>query len=134
MDEWTRPMSDPPHARAFDLPGWPCPSRVRDIAGRENSWGWVPCDIGHAGSAARIAQDDLGYLWADGSAIPAFRVKDHTIRAAGAVLFWTESGLGVYVYPDSLPFIGSISLLDMELDRWVPIAVAAADLPEFVKA
>lgn len=30
----------PPHARAFDLPGWPCPPRVRDIIHCEGSWGW----------------------------------------------------------------------------------------------
>lgn len=49
-----------PHARAVDLPGWPCPPRVRDIPATPDSWGWV--DVGSMAGA--VAQDELGYLWA----------------------------------------------------------------------
>ena len=29
------------HAKISDLPGWPCPPRVRDIPNTPDSWGWV---------------------------------------------------------------------------------------------
>jgi hypothetical protein len=34
-------MDDIPHARAFDLPGWPCPPRARQIPEHKGNWGWV---------------------------------------------------------------------------------------------
>lgn len=132
-------MNQTPHARAFDLPGWPCPPRVRDISRHENSWGYVPCNAGYGAPftvravSPRIVQDELGCLWADGDAIPKFQVPKDTDDGHGAIVFWTEHGLGVWVHPKSLRYIGNISKLDMEPDRWVPIAVAAAELPEFVK-
>jgi hypothetical protein len=132
-------MTNQPHTRAFDLPGWPCPPRVRDIPGHEGSWGYVQCNAGWNASfenqrhSPRIVQDDLGYLWADGNAIPQFQLPRGSDDGPGAILFWTEQGLGVYVHPKSLRYIGNISRLDMEPDRWIPIAVPAAELPSFVK-
>lgn len=122
-------MNKPNHARAFDLPGWPCPPRVRDIPNHENSWGWAP--IGFIRPV--IVQDDLGYLWADGSAIPRFQALNDDNQSPGAIVFWAEGGLGVYVHRKSQPYIGNLSTLDMEPDRWIPIVVAAAELPSFVK-
>jgi hypothetical protein len=119
-----------PHARVFDLPGWPCPPRVRDIPKHEESWGWVPVVPSSLGA---IAQDEMGYLWADGDAVPQFRLPDQSWDAPGAVVCWTAQGIGVWVHPKSLSWIGSISQLDMEQDRWVPVAVALAELPPFVK-
>jgi len=133
-------MNDTPHARAFDLPGWPCPPRVRDIPNHENSWGYVPCHAGQNSAYAdknhcpRIAQDDLGYLWADGNAIPAFQALEGHADGPGAILAWTEQGLGVYVHPKSLRYIGNISKLDMEPDRWIPIAVVLTDAPKEAQA
>jgi hypothetical protein len=129
-----------PHARAFDLPGWPCPPRVRDIPNHENSWGYVPCHAGQNATFAnkagchRIVQDDLGYLWADGDAIPAFRVLDGDDDGPGAILAWTEQGLGVHVHPKSLRYIGNISKLDMEPDRWIPIATVLTEPPKEAQA
>lgn len=132
-------MSNIPHARAFDLPGWPCPPRVRDIPSHPGSWGYVPCDAGHAAPFAnkagcpRIVQDDLGHLWADGDAIPAFSVLVESHDGPGAIVAWTEQGLGVYVHPKSLRYIGNISRLDMEPGRWIPIAVVLAEQPKQVQ-
>jgi hypothetical protein len=123
-----------PHARAFDLPGWPCPPRVRDIPHHQESWGWV---FVSAGSKPVIAQDEMGYLWADGTAIPRFQLPPKSDNNPGAILCWTECGLGVWVHPKSLRSIGDINistLLDSEPDRWVPIAVALHELPAFIKA
>jgi hypothetical protein len=113
-----------PHARAFDLPGWPCPPRVRDISNHQESWGWVL--VSH-GTDTAIIQDDLGCLWADGAAIPRFELPSESDENPGAILYWTECGLGVWVHPKSLRSIGSISRLNMEPDRWIPIAVALHD-------
>lgn len=130
------PVNDTPHARAFDLPGWPCPPRVRDIPNHVGSWGYVPCHAGqNAGfdnkpGSPRIVQDDLGYLWADGDEIPKFRALNGSDDGPGAILAWTEQGLGVYVHPKSLRYIGNISKLDMEPDRWIPIAVVLTEAPK----
>jgi len=123
-------MNNTPHARAFDLPGWPCPPRVRDIPNHEGSWGWVPCQHSING----IYQDELGYLWADGNMVPEFRTFNSSYDCPGAILAWTEQGLGVYVHPKSLRYIGNISKLDMEPDRWIPIAVVLTDAPKEAQA
>lgn len=119
-----------PHARAFDLPGWPCPPRVRDIPNHEESWGWVAV----ASTLGSLAQDELGYLWIDGSAVPGFRQLDESKQSPGAIACWTEQGLGIWVHPKSLAYLGSVSRLDMDDDRWMPVAVALNELPPFVKA
>lgn len=123
-------MTSTPHARAFDLPGWPCPPRVRDIPNHENSWGWVPCQD----AICAVFQDELGYLWADGNMIPQFQTLNDKNYVPGAILAWTEQGLGVYVHPKSLRHIGSISKLDMEPDRWIPIATVLAEPPKEAQA
>jgi hypothetical protein len=118
------------HARASDLPGWPCPPRVRDIPQHGDSWGWVAV----ATFGGSVAQDELGYLWADGAAVPRFKTPDPTSESPGAVLVWTERGLGVWVHPKSFVCLPNVSRLDMEPDRWVPIAVVLPELPPSVKA
>ena len=124
--------TEAPHARAFDLPGWPCPPRVRDIAARFESWGWVRVtDMLDFGA---VAQDELGFLWIDGDAVPCFKLPDDSNANPGGVAFWTERGVGVWIHPSSLRYLRSISRLDMEPDRWLPVAVALAELPAFVTA
>ena len=67
-------MTDPaPHARAFDLPGWPCPPRVRDIPHHQESWGWIYVSPSSLGS---LVQDEMGYLWVDGAASPVFQLPN----------------------------------------------------------
>ena len=113
-----------PHARALDLPGWPCPPRVRDIPDHEESWGWV--------FVTSLAQDELGYLWIDGSATPRFCRLDESRQNPGAIACWTEQGLGIWVHPKSMSYLGPVSRLDMDDDRWMPVAVALSELPHFV--
>lgn len=114
-----------PHARAFDLPGWPCPPRVRDIPNNQDSWGYV-----YSGS---VAQDELGYLWVNGDAVPAF-CNYLKVDNPGAIVFWTDAGIGLHMHPKSLGHLGSISRLDMKPGEWLPVASVVAELPGFVKA
>lgn len=122
------------HARAFDLPGWPCPPRVRDIPNHENSWGLLmvyQSDNIHKPSA--VSLDELGYLWVDGAAVPQYRLPLDFDFNPGAIVCWTVDGIGLWVHPKSLAFMGSISRLDMEPDRWLPVAVVLPELPPHVK-
>ena len=124
-------MTSPLHARAFDLPGWPCPPRVRDIVSHEDSWGWA--SVSPQGTDLAVAIDELGYLWANGDAIPRFRLPVGAEASPGAVVCWTPTGLGLWVHPRSLGDLPSVSRLDMKPDEWVPVAVALAELPSHVK-
>jgi hypothetical protein len=118
------------HATVFDIPGWPCPPRVRDIVKTPNSWGYAMIHRYDIGSM--VVQDELGYLWADGQATPGFKLPDEKYANPGGVVFWTEKGLGLWIHPKTYQHLGEMSRLDMEPDRWVPIAVVYRELPEFV--
>ena len=118
-----------PHARAFDLPGWPCPPRVRDIPTTPNSWGWVSV-VTYNGA---VAQDEVGFLWVDGNAAPKYRLPNDADASPGALVCWTERGLGLWVHPTSLAYLRDISRLD-EPDRWVPVAAVLPNLPDFITA
>lgn len=122
-----------PHARTFDIPGWPCPPRVSDIPNHPGSWGYLPTHGPSAGGTA-LAQDDLGYLWVLGAAVPKFRVPRTDPGGYGAVGFWTPAGLGLWIHRRTLPHLGSVSRLDMRPDEWVPVREVAADLPEFIRS
>jgi hypothetical protein len=122
----------PNHARAFDLPGWPCPPRVRDIVSHENSWGYVM--VSRYVDPFAVAVDELGYLWANGDIAPQFRVPDDASDHPGALLCWVPNGLGLWVHPKSLGDLPSISRLDMKPDQWIPVAVALAEMPAAAKA
>jgi hypothetical protein len=124
-------MSSEQHARAFDLPGWTCPHRVNEIPSQENTWGWV-----HVSEiiTSAVIQDENGYLWADGHAVPrsgTFRPSDLDTHP-GAVLCWNEHGLGLYMHPQSRS-LRRVPRQDIDLERWMPIAVALPELPGFVK-
>lgn len=116
-----------PHARAFDLPGWPCPPRVRDIPNHEGSWGWVPTFV--ISSKQPVAIDELGYLWVNGDVVPRFRTPNTDDANPGAVLSWTPDGVGLWVHPKSLAYLPSISRLDMVPDEWLPVARVLAEMP-----
>jgi hypothetical protein len=119
-------------ARAFDLPGWPCPPRVRDIPNHEESWGWITVSNLPIQPYA-VAQDELGYLWVNGNTIPTFKTPNETDVSPGALVFWTETGIGLWVHPKSLRYLPSISQLDMKPDEWLPVRVAAKEWPPFIK-
>lgn len=115
----------PPHARTSDLPGWPCPPRVRDMPKTPKSWGYVPI-----GSFHSIVQDEQGYLWADGDRVP---MPIHNGEASYALLVWTEQGLAVFIDPRGYGRLPFRSLLDDEPERWIPIVAVLAEPPTDVK-
>lgn len=125
-------MADqPPHATVFDIPGWPCPPRVRDIPGHQNSWGYIQLRIG-SGTIA-LAQDETGRLWVNGGINPRFMLPDSANGSPGALLFWTETGIGLWIHPKSLKDLPSVSQLDMAPDDWLPVRKVTAEWPAFIK-
>jgi len=120
-------MTEHTQAHTSDLPGWPCPPRVRDIPSTPESWGWVPV-VPHTGA---VAQDEVGCLWVDGNAVPQYRHPEESNASPGALVWWTGpgEGLGLWVHPKSLGFLRSISRLD-EPDRWVPVMMVLPDPPK----
>jgi hypothetical protein len=124
-------MADMPHTRAFDLPGWPCPPRVGDIPKHEDSWGWIA--VSRYARPIPVAQDELGLLWVNGSAVPQFRTPHDGKANPGAIVLHLEHGIGLWVHPDSMSSLPSISRFDMRHpDEWVPFNAVAAEMPTFV--
>ena len=105
-------MTEHTQAHTSDLPGWPCPPRVRDIPSTPESWGWVP--VSYEGA---VAQDEVGCLWVDGDAVPQYRLPDDSDTCPGAL------------HPKSRGFLRSISRLDKP-DRWVPVMMVLPDPPK----
>lgn len=120
-----------PHAKASDLPGWPCPPRVRDIPKSVNSWGFI--DVLSEDAGMKVAQDELGYLWVSGEAIPRFTTPIEGNANPGALVFWTQSGIGLWIHPKSLRCLPSISRLDMKPDEWLPVNEVSKDWPAFIE-
>ena len=118
-------MTEHTQARTSDLPGWSCPPRVRDIPSTPESWGWVPVQP----LAGPVAQDEVGCLWVDGDAVPQYRLPDDSATSPGALVCWTEHGLGLWMHPKSFGLLRSISRLD-EPDRWVPVMAALPEPPK----
>lgn len=110
------------HARTSDFPGWPCPPRVRDIPQYKNSWGWIPCNT--------VSQDYDGYLWVNGNVVPKFQLPPETYGNPGAIVFWVDSGMGLWVHPKSLRKIGEIGKVDTTSDEWIPVNHVAKEMPE----
>lgn len=123
-------MPESPHAKASDLPGWPCPPRLRDIPNRENSWGFIY--VSDVSGRVAVAQDELGHLWANGDTIPAFRTPNESNESPGGFVFWTQTGLGLWIHPKSLKYLPSISRLDMKPGQWLPVNEVAHEVPEHI--
>ncbi|MDG4795217.1 hypothetical protein [Micromonospora sp. WMMD1082] len=79
-----------------------------------------------------MAYDEVGRLWANGDTAPKFALIDNLNPNPGAIVFWTERGLGVYVHPKSYRSLGCLNSWDMVPDTWVPIVLVATELPAFV--
>lgn len=130
-----------PHARTFDLPGWPCPPRVRDIPNLSNSWGRIPVARfaqGEPGSGSFLhgipmGQDEHANLWVNGNVIPEFATPDESLANPGALVFWTETGIGLWVHPKSLNRVPSISHHETNLDEWLPVNEVVWQWPSFIK-
>ena len=48
-----------PHAKVSDLPGWPCPPRVRDIPDSPHSWGRIDVYQWQTTGEPPVAYDEL---------------------------------------------------------------------------
>ncbi|WP_431904623.1 hypothetical protein [Nonomuraea sp. bgisy101] len=81
---------DAPQARAFDLPGWPCPPRVADIPECKDSYGWI--------AAGSVAVDDEGRLWVDGLAHPRPRPQGDR----STLVAWCEDGIALRIPVESI--------------------------------
>lgn len=120
-----------PHAKISDLPCWPCPPRVRDIPDTPHSWGKIAVYEWQTAVKPPVAYDELGYLWVCGDTVLRFQ-NPHDPNSI-AVVFWTDSGIGLWVHPQSLAHLASASRLDMAPGEWLPVTVVSAELPSFVK-
>jgi len=116
----------PNHPPVYQITRDPAPKHV-------NSWGWI--DVGAVRNALpeALAQDELGYLWVNGDVVPCFRIPTETDARPAALVFWTKTGVGLWVHPKSLASLQSISRLDMTPDQWLPVTETPAEPPPFVK-
>lgn len=130
MSEPVRETSNRRHAKISDLPGWPCPPRVRDIPTTPDSWGWV--DVHDVESLMAVVVDELGYLWVNGNIVPKYRLPDDQHASPGAVVFWSDGGIGLYLHPKSYSSLPSISRLDHEPDKWLPVTEVVPRLPQWI--
>lgn len=113
-------MTDRKQARAMDLPDYPCPPTVGEIATHAGSWGWF--------NAGHIAQDSQGYLWVkrDARPYPAPKVP----REFQGLAAWTEGGIALYLHPRGY---GQMKFLEGEVDEvaWAPVASVLREPPPF---
>jgi hypothetical protein len=109
-------MSDRKQARAMDLPGYPCPPTLGQIATHAGSWGWF-------WASARVGQDLNGDLWVDSVANLSPKRRD-------ALATWTEDGIALFVPPSSYGQIVTIQGA-LESARWVPVASILKEPPAY---
>ncbi|RPK56269.1 hypothetical protein EES43_24815 [Streptomyces sp. ADI96-02] len=113
-------MSDRKQARAMDLPDFPCPPSVGEIATHAGSWGWI--NPGH------VSQDERGYLWVKRNAVPSPAARSpQDLQALAA---WSEGGIALYV---SRRGYQHIDLLrgDVDESAWAPVASVMKEIPGY---
>jgi len=107
-------------ATIADLPSWPCPPRTREIVSTPGSWGWLP--VNPIVSMTAVWYDELGALWVDGDATPRYKRLDQACASPGAIVYWTEHGLGLYIHPKSYSCLPDRSRLDNTPSQsWLPV-------------
>lgn len=113
-------MSSRKQARAMDLPDFPCPPSVGEIATHAGSWGWV--NPGYA------AQDEHGYLWVKRDAVPSPVAT--APKGRQALVAWTEDGIALHVPREAY---GHIDFLRGDVDEaaWVPVAAVMKEHPGY---
>jgi hypothetical protein len=120
-------------ASIFDIPGWPCPPSVGQIASTKDTWGLVTVISIENGGA--VGYDETGKRWANAQAVPRYALPDEGWASPGAIVAWTEQGLGVFIHPQSLRYLPQLTL-DQRMaqpDTWIPVAMVLAELPHHVK-
>ena len=118
------------HARIGDLPGWPCPPRVADIATTPDSWGWI--SVSDVARPIAVAVDELGYLWVSAATAPKYRLPNDQDQNPGGVVFHAPDGIGLWVHPKSYPHLPTTSRLDHQPDEWLPVVEVSKTLPEWI--
>ena len=119
-------MTDKRPARAMDLPDYPCPPSLREIASHAGSWGWfntVPTP-----GRPIIARDTDGYLWA--RADKELSPERETRGAVDALAVWTEDGVALFVPREAYKYLRTIKPPVDELE-FVPIASILKQPPDY---
>jgi hypothetical protein len=120
------PMTDRKQARAMDLPGYPCPPSLREIANHAGSWGWFNT-VGMPGRPV-IARDADGYLWARSD--EELSPERETRGAVPALAVWTEEGVALFVPREAYKYLRNIASPADELE-WTPIAAVLTEPPGY---
>ncbi|WP_143666763.1 MULTISPECIES: hypothetical protein [unclassified Streptomyces] len=113
-------MSDRKQARAMDLPDFPCPPSVGEIATHAGSWGWV--------NPGSVAQDKQGYLWVKRDAVPSPAPRAPWDRQD--LVAWTEEGIALYVPRKAYEHIESLRG-DVDEAAWAPVASVMKEIPGY---
>lgn len=113
-------MSNRKQARAMDLPDFPSPPSVGEIATHAGSWGWF--NIGS------VSQDEQGYLWVKRNAVPSPSAR--TPRDLQALAAWAEGGIALYVSRESYRYINFLRG-DVDESAWAPVASVMKEAPGY---
>lgn len=127
-------MPNPPHAKVFDIPGWPCPPRVSDIPNRENSWGHI--DVGLTTVHPSVVFDEIGSLWVRGDTTPSYKLPNAAHENPGAIVFHSPKGIVLYLHPKSYKKLPMVSRLDLQSTsgiEYLPINDVTDTLPPHIK-
>ena len=119
-------MTDKRPARAMDLPDYPCPPSLREVASHAGSWGWfntVPTP-----GRPIIARDTDGYLWA--RADIELSPERETRGSVDALAVWTEDGVALFVPREAYKYLRTVEPPVDELE-FVPIASVLKQPPDY---
>ena len=113
-------MTDRKQARAMDLPDYPCPPTLGQIATHAGSWGWA--------NPGYVAQDSDGYLWVEKAGEP--RPTPQTPVEFQALISWSEDGLTLFMPRKGY---GHMRVLRSPVDEglWAPIAAVLKEPPGY---
>lgn len=109
---------DRKQAKALDLPDYPHPPFIGDLATHAGTWTWV--------SPWHIAQDDDGYLWIKGTETPASAPSTRIY----AVAAWSEEGISVFVSKRAYGHLARISG-PVDTSAWIPVAKVMTEHPGY---
>ena len=115
-------MTDRKQARAMDLPDYPCPPTIGEIATHAGTWGWI--------NPGYVAQDEDGYLWVERSGHP--RPTPQPPWDLQGIVVWTEEGLALYLPHKGY---GHMKLLRGAVDEalWAPVASVLKEPPGYAR-
>ncbi|MFD4949873.1 hypothetical protein ACFWNT_47255 [Streptomyces sp. NPDC058409] len=117
-------MTGRKQAGAMDLPDYPCPPSLVDIATHAGSWGWFDTFV--LGSNKIIACDTEGYLWVRSNSSLAPERETHS-RALAA---WTEDGVALFVPREAYKYLRYIEN-PVDEAEWTPVASVLKEPPQY---